>query len=399
MRTIGVVTVNRSDYGISLPILRRIQQEPELALHLIVAGAHLSPEFGLTVTAIEADGFHIGDRVEMLVSSDTPEGIVKSMGLGLIGFAQSFTRRRPDMVVVVADRFEMHAAALAALPLKIPLAHVHGGELSQGAMDDALRHSITKLSHLHFVSTKEAAHRVRQMGEEAWRVVVSGAPSLDHVRTIPRLSIQELEARVGMRLGQAPLLVTYHPVTLEYEQTEWQIGELLAALQAITRPMVFTLPNPDTSSRVIRRMIEAFLERQPHARLVENFGTQGYLSIMGYAAAMVGNSSSGIIEAPSFELPVVNIGTRQEGRVRADNVIDVNCARADIAQGIVRALAPTFRARLRGLHNPYGQGDAAEIIVGRLKDIPLDARLIRKRFIDQPGQADAADPQASLYAR
>ena len=219
MRTIGVVTVGRSDYGIYLPLLRKIREDPHLQLHLIVAGMHLSPEFGLTVKNIEADGFETNERVEMLMSSDTPGGIAKSMGLGTIGFAESYARFRPDILLVLGDRFEMHAAALAALPFKIPVAHIHGGEITEGAIDDALRHSITKLSHLHFVSTQEYAHRVLQLGEEPWRVIISGAPSLDNLHNIKLLEREQLETHTGLRLGGNPLLVTYHPVTLEYEQT------------------------------------------------------------------------------------------------------------------------------------------------------------------------------------
>ncbi len=400
MRTIGVVTVNRSDYGIALPILRRIKEDAQLTLHLFVSGAHLSPEFGLTVRAIEADGVPIGSRVEMLEPSDAPEGIAASMGRGVAGFAEAFARNRPDLLLVVADRFEMHAAALAALPFTIPVAHLHGGELSQGAFDDALRHSITKLSHLHFVAAEPYAQRVVQMGEEPWRVTVSGAPSLDHLRTMPLLTPEALRARWSLTLEPAPLLVTYHPVTLEHEATEWQVGELLAALEAAGRPIVFTLPNPDTRGRAIARMIRAFVERHPEARLIESLGTQGYFSLMACAAAMVGNSSSGIIEAPSFGLPVVNIGTRQEGRIRGENVIDVGYGREEIVRGIRDATDPALRARLRGLPNPYGDGHAAEIIVDRLAHIPLDRRLLMKRFVDaqdrpawqpNPLTADAAE--------
>lgn len=399
MRTIGVVTVNRSDYSIALPIVRRIQQDPQLALHLLVTGAHLSPEFGLTVRAIEADGIPIGERIEMLVSSDTPEGLAKSMGVGLLGFAQAFGRIRPDVLLVVADRFEMHAAALAALPFTIPVAHVHGGELSEGAFDDALRHSITKLSHLHFVATQEYARRVLQLGEEAWRVIVSGAPSLDNLRTLRLLSRQELEQRFGLRLETAPLLVTYHPVTLEHEQTAWQVGQLLEALQAFDRPLVFTQPNPDTQGRLITRRLREFVKNHPMARLVQNLGTEGYCSMMAQAAAMVGNSSSGIIEAPSFGLPVVNLGTRQQGRLRAAHVIDVGSRCEEIVRGIRQAIEPSFRERLRNLANPYGDGHASETIVGRLKEVPLDDRLIHKCFVDHPELTDAMRERVVIDAR
>jgi UDP-N-acetylglucosamine 2-epimerase (non-hydrolysing)/GDP/UDP-N,N'-diacetylbacillosamine 2-epimerase (hydrolysing) len=382
MRTLGVVTVGRSDYGIYLPLLRRIQAEPDLRLHLIVSGMHLSPEFGLTVKAIEADGCKIGERIEMLLSSDTPEGIVKSIGLGIIGFAQAFAHFQPDILMVLGDRFEMYAAALAALPFKIPVAHIHAGEVTRGAIDDALRHSMTKLSHLHFVSTQESARRVIQLGEEPWRVAVVGAPALDNLQSLKFLSPPELESRYRLCLERPPLLVTYHPVTLEHEQTEWQITELLAALEEAGMPVVFTLPNADTSHGVIQRRMEEYARTHSSARVVDNMGTQGYFSLMAVAAAMVGNSSSGIIEAPSLKLPVVNIGTRQSGRVRGANVIDVGYTRGEILRGIRQAVNPKFRETLHDKINPYGCGQASTKIVERLKSIPLDERLVVKRFYD-----------------
>jgi UDP-hydrolysing UDP-N-acetyl-D-glucosamine 2-epimerase len=382
VRTIGVVTVARSDYGIYLPVLRKIQADPDLQLHLFVSGMHLSPEFGLTVGAIETDGFKVGERVEMLLSSDSPEGIAKSIGLGTIGFAQAYARYRPDILLVLGDRFEMCAAALAALPFKIPVAHIHGGEITQGAIDNALRHSITKLSHLHFVATEAYARRVAQLGEEPWRITVSGAPGLDNLSMIRLLAPEELEARYGLRLQPPPLLVTFHPVTLEHERTEWHIGELLAALDDAGLPTVFTLPNADTGGRVIQRMIAEYVEERPSAWLVDNLGTQAYFSLMAAAAAMVGNSSSGIIEAPSFGLPVVNIGTRQVGRVRGANVLDVGYKRAAILEGIRQAVRAEFRESLRQAQNPYGCGRASSKIVERLKTVPLDDNLIIKRFYD-----------------
>lgn len=382
MRTIGVVTVARSDYGLYLPLLREIQADPDLQLHIIVSGMHLSPEFGLTVETVGADGFEIGERVEMLLSSDTPEGIAKSMGLGTIGFAQAYARFRPDILVVLGDRFEMHAAALAALPFNIPVAHIHGGEITQGAIDDALRHSMTKLSHLHFVSTEEYARRVLQLGEEPWRITVSGAPSLDNLHSVDLLEMDELEAQYGLRVERPLLLVTFHPVTLEYEQTGWQTGELLAALDMSGLPVVFTLPNADTGGRIIARMLREFVRTHPSAQIVDNLGTRGYFSLMALVAAMVGNSSSGIIEAPSFKLPVVNIGARQQGRVRAANVIDTGYERGAILKGIRKAVQPEFRESLCELVNPYGCGRASDKIVERLKNVVLDDRVIIKRFYD-----------------
>lgn len=382
MRTVGVVTVARSDYGIYVPLLQRIESDPDVRLGLIVAGMHLSPEFGSTVRAIEADGFEIRERVEMLLSSDTPQGIAKSVGMGMIGFAQVYARFRPDILLALGDRFEMYTAALAALPFTIPVAHIHGGEITQGAIDDALRHCMTKLSHLHFVSTDEYARRVIQLGEEPWRVTVSGALSLDNLDSIRLLKTHEIEPKYGLRLGRAPLLVTFHPATLEYERTKWQVGELLAALDASEMPIVFTMPNADTGGRIIIRMIEEFVRAHTLAWIIDNLGTQGYFSLMAAAAAMVGNSSSGIIEAASFELPVVNIGSRQQGRVKGANVIDVDYKRASIREGLQKALNPQFRAKLRGLRNPYGSGGASDRILEVLRGIQLDERLVTKRFHD-----------------
>jgi UDP-N-acetylglucosamine 2-epimerase (non-hydrolysing)/GDP/UDP-N,N'-diacetylbacillosamine 2-epimerase (hydrolysing) len=382
MRSIGVVSVGRSDYGIYLPILRRVQAERDLKLTLFVSGMHLSPHFGLTVREIESDGFEIAERVEMLVSSDTPEGIAKSIGLGVIGFSQAFMRSRPDILVILGDRFDMYAAAVAALPFKIPVAHIHGGEITYGAIDDALRHSMTKLSHLHFVSTEAYRQRVEQLGEEPWRITVSGAPGLDHVHTLQFLTASELEARYHLRLDPAPLLVTFHPVTLEYEQVEWQIDELLSALEMSNLPVIFTMPNADTGNSVVRKKITGF--SQTHARVwcLDNLGTQAYFSMMKHAAAMVGNSSSGILEAASLKLPVVNVGTRQGGRLRAANVIDAGYGHEEIGTAIRKATAPAFRKGLRTLQNPYGDGHAAERIVECLKTVGLDERLLAKRFFD-----------------
>jgi UDP-hydrolysing UDP-N-acetyl-D-glucosamine 2-epimerase len=274
----------------------------------------------------------------------------------------------------------MHAAALAALPFKIPVVHLHGGESTEGAFDDALRHSMTKLSHLHFASTEVYRQRLIQMGEEPWRVTVSGAMSLDNLTRMPLLPIKALEERVGRSLCPPPLLVTFHPTTLEYETTEWQVTQLVCALEQIHRPIVITAPNADTCGRMIQRHLSAFAQSAPQAVLVDNLGTQAYFSMMALAAAMVGNSSSGILEAMSFQLPVVNIGSRQRGRVRAPNVIDVGYETGEILTGIRWALEPDRRRMLGGYSNPYGDGKAASRILCRIKSVPLDDVLLRKRF-------------------
>jgi len=382
LRTIAVVTVGRSDFGIYVPVLRAIQADPELKLHLIVTGGHLSPLFGWTVNEITRQGFEIGDRVDMLLSADTPAAIATSMGLGTIGLAQVYARVMPDLLLVLGDRFEMHAAALAAVPFRIPVAHIHGGEVTHGAIDDALRHAITKYSHLHFASTEEHARRIVQLGEEPWRVTMSGAPSLDNLKTLLLMELPELEAAVGMKLDRPPVLVTFHPVTLQYEQTEAQVERFLEALRSFDVPLIITKSNADTSGQTVIRMMEAFVRERPDARLLDNLGTRGYFSLMSRAAAMIGNSSSGIIEAASFGLPVVNVGLRQSGRPRSGNVIDVPCETAPIASALRRALDPQFKASVQQMRNVYGDGHAASVIVERLRSIPLDERLTLKRFHD-----------------
>jgi UDP-hydrolysing UDP-N-acetyl-D-glucosamine 2-epimerase len=354
---------------------------------LFVGGMHLDPRFGLTVKDIEADGFPTAERIAFLLPSDMPAAIAESLGRGIIGFSKAYERSRPDILMVLGDRFEMFAATAAALPFKIPIAHIHGGELTYGAIDDAMRHAITKMAHLHFVATQEYAHRVQQLGEEPWRVTVSGAPALDNLSSERLLSRDELEHLLKLDLSRPPLLVTYHPVTLEYEQTSWQVTELLAALDELAMPVLFTMPNADTAHSVIVAGVRQYVKSHPDSCLVESLGTRAYFSLMRVTAAMVGNSSSGIVEAPSFALPVVNIGTRQLGRIRAANVIDVDYPKENIIQGVGKALSPDFKARLKGMVNPYGDGHAAERIVHRLKTQELNQALLAKRFLDVPVQS------------
>lgn len=382
MRTISIVTTSRSDYGIYKPIIDRIIDDADLNVRLLVTGMHLVPEFGSTINNIIEDGYPIGDSIEMLLASDTPEAISTSTGLGIIGFAKSYQSHRPDLLLVLGDRFEMHAATLAALPFNIPIAHIHGGEITKGAIDDSLRFSITKLSHVHFVATEEYKHRVIQMGEDPWRVVLSGAPGLDNINKTKLLTKQELENKFDIELKEKPLLITFHPVTKQYDKTEYYTDELLAALKNVDNSIIFTLPNADTSGRIIIDKIKQFVKLNNNAWMVDNLGTQAYFSLMSIAAAMIGNSSSGIIEAPSFKLPVVNIGIRQEGRVKANNIIDVDHDRASIYKGYKQAISPEFNNVINGLINPYGSGNASEIIVDTLKNIELDDKLLIKDFYD-----------------
>ena len=381
MRRICVVTTSRADYGIYRPVLREIENHPALDLVLLITGSHLSRQFGLTVSEIERDGFDTSHRIEMLLSSDSPAGTAKSMGLGMIGCADFYERVRPDLLVALGDRFEMHAAVSASLPFNIPVAHIHGGELTEGAIDDALRHSITKMSHLHFPATDVYAGRIRQMGEEPWRITVSGAPSLDNLKGFQPLDASEIAARFNIVVDEPFLLVTYHPVTRETEQRPEKLEELLKALSTLEQRILFTYPNADAGSREIIQRLESFAAENPQrAQIAISLGTQGYFSILQSAAAMVGNSSSGIIEAASFRLPVVNIGSRQRGRLKPANVIDCEESAADIEAALTQALAPNFRESLANLSNPYGDGHAAERIVARLESVQLDQKLLQKHF-------------------
>jgi len=380
MRTIGIVTVARSDYGILTPLIERVHNDPDLNLSLYVTGMHLEEAYGHSIDDIIADGFPIAEAVDIKENSDTPEGIAATMGRATVAFAEVFARKKPDILVVLGDRFEMHAACMATIPFLIPVAHICGGSVTIGAIDDVFRHSVTKVSHLHFAETQGHADRIIQMGEEPWRVMVSGSISIDNLARIDTLTFEELRAELKLPSPQPPLLVTYHPVTREYQDTERQISNLLKALHQLDQPVVFTYPNSDTSTSIIIKHITDYVARHEKAVAFTNLGTRRYLNLMRHARAMVGNSSSGIMESPSFRLPIVNIGTRQEGRTHANNVIHCGYETDDIIAATTRALSDTFRASIAGLETFFGDGHAAERITECLKTIPLDERLLRKQF-------------------
>lgn len=383
-RRVGVVSVARSDYGIYRPLLRRLADAADFDLALIAAGMHLMPEFGSTVEEIRTDGFTPAAEVGLDLRGDTPLAIARAMGAGTARFAEAYERLGLDLLFVLGDRYEMHAAAAAAVPFLLPLAHIAGGSLTRGTIDDSLRHSITKLSSLHFVETETHAARVRQMGEESWRVHLTGALNLDNIAELPVLPLAEMNRRFGLDLDVAepPLLVTFHPVTRDFAATRRHAEDLLAALAGAGQPAVFTYPNADTGGRVIIDLIDAFVRENPRARAVPNLGVAGYFSLMRHARAMVGNSSSGLIEAASFRLPVVNVGERQDGRLAPANVIHVPCAKDAILAGIRRATSTAFRDSIARLVSPYGDGRAAERIMAALRATDFaDPRLIRKDFV------------------
>jgi GDP/UDP-N,N'-diacetylbacillosamine 2-epimerase (hydrolysing) len=381
-RVVAVVTSGRADYGILLPVLKAIEADAGLCLRLMVTGMHLAPEFGSSEGAIREDGFAIDDRVEILLSSDTAEGTAKSMGLAQLGFAQAFGRERPDLLLVVGDRFEIHACVAAAVPFRIPVAHIHGGEITEGAIDELFRHSITKMAHIHFATTPTYAQRIAQMGEEQWRIHVTGAPGLDNFLGLEIPSREAIATRFDLDLARPTLLATYHPLTLIRKTAANEVDALLTAIEQLGLQVVFTYPNADSGGRALVVRIEAFCARYPNARLAINASQPVYIGLMKHVWAMAGNSSSGIIEAPSFELPVVNVGERQAGRVRARNVIDVDNDRAAIVRGLQQAVSLEFRASLAGLQNPYGKGFASEAIGQVLREVALDDQLLAKKFRD-----------------
>lgn len=371
-RKIAVFTGTRAEYGLLYWLMKEIQASEKLELQLIVSAMHLSPEFGETWKQIEQDGFTIDAKVEMLLSSDTAVGVVKSMGLGTIGFADALDRLRPDVLVVLGDRFEALAVAQAALIMRVPVAHLHGGEITEGAFDDAIRHAITKMANLHFVAAEPYRQRVIQMGEAPTSVFDVGAIGLDQVRRGPRMELHELSTSLGLALREPYLLVTYHPVTLFEEDPAESFRALLAALDRFPGyQVILTYPNADNGGRMIIPMLEEYAQSQPdRVFAIPSLGFRRYLSALSKAAAVVGNSSSGIIEAPAFGVPTVNIGARQLGRLAADSVLHCQPTRGAIEQALAKALAPEFAKHCRCVLNPYGQGNAAAEIVKVLESYP-----------------------------
>ena len=385
MRKIAVITGTRAEYGLLFWIIKGIYQDPALELQLIVTCMHLSPEFGLTVKEIEKDGFPVAERVEMLLSSDTETAIATSMGLGMIGFAKAYEHLRPDVLVVLGDRFEIHAAVSASIPFRIPVAHIHGGEGTEGAMDELFRHAITKMSHLHFTATGKYRNRVIQMGELPECVFCCGAPGIDNIYKLDLINKERLCIELGISEDKKIGIITYHPVTLEKNLANSQISELLEAVKEFEEIYwVFTLPNADIEGRGVTEKINNFVSEFPKkGKVFISLGQLRYLSLLKSASLMLGNSSSGLIEAPSFELPVVNIGDRQRGRIRGKNVIDIpECKRELIINSIHKALSANFRNSLKGMKNPYGEGNASEKIVKILKTISLGEGLIKKTFYE-----------------
>jgi len=384
-RTIAVVTSSRADYSHLYWPLKDLAAHPDVDLKLIVMAAHLSPQFGNTVGEIERDGFAIASRIECLLNSDTDTGMAKTLGLAVLGLTDALAQMRPDLLLLIADRYEMLAPASVALTLRIPVAHIEGGEISEGAIDDAVRNAITKMAHIHFTSTEAARNRVIRMDEEPWRVHRAGAPSLDHLTRGQLRTQAELEQELQIDLNQPTTIVAYHPVTLLHDTTE-EADALFAALAQIDGRIIFCYPNADAGSHNLMQRTRDFVKRHANARVFVNLDAVTYWSLLRHADLLLGNSSSGIMEAASFALPVVNVGLRQRGRERARNVLDAEPSTTSILEKVATARSAAFRESLRGMTNPYGDGHAAERIVRVLTTVPLEG-ILRKRARAQTEEA------------
>jgi len=378
-RKIAVVTTSRADYCHLYWPLHDLARHPDVDLKLIAMGPHLSPEFGSTVREIERGGFDIAARIECLLSSDTDIGMAKTIGVAMLSLADCLGQMRPDLTLLIADRYEMLAPAAVALALRIPIAHIEGGEISEGAIDDAVRHALTKMSHVHFTSTFQARDRVIALGEEEWRVHRAGAPSIDHLRRNTLLTREQLEQQLSIDLFQASVVVAYHPVTIVRDTTR-EADALFAALLEVPGRILFCYPNADAGSRELIARTERFLAQRSDTRVFVNLPALTYWSLLLQADVMVGNSSSGIMETPSFALPTVNVGMRQQRRERACNVLDAAPEKSDILAKVTLARSDEFRRSLEGMQNPYGDGYASEKIVSVLTSVSLGEQLLIKKM-------------------
>lgn len=379
-RKICVVTGTRAEYGLLYWLMKEIQADEALILQVVVTGMHLSPEFGLTYKGIEADGFIIDAKVEMLLSSDTPVGVAKSIGLGVIGFAESLDRLKPGIMVVLGDRFEILAAVQAALIARIPVAHIAGGDVTEGAFDESIRHSITKMAHLHFVTNEQSAIRVCQMGEDPAHVYNVGNPGLDHLSRTKLLSRQELEENLGFAFREHNLLITFHPATLDNRSAVSQFEQLLLALDRLGEQvgLLFTYPNADPQGRALIAVLDSYVSKHDNAKAFSSLGQQRYLSLLAQVDAVVGNSSSGLYEAPSFKIPTVNIGDRQKGRLRSESVLDCE----PDSDSILNAIQKAMKLDCSKVINPYGDGNSSMRILAELKKHKDYLSLLQKMFFE-----------------
>jgi GDP/UDP-N,N'-diacetylbacillosamine 2-epimerase (hydrolysing) len=383
-RKVCVVTGTRAEYGLLRWVMEGVRGTVGLQLQLIVTGMHLSEKHGFTYQEIEADGFTIDRKVEMMLASDTSVGIAKSIALGVLGITEALDQLQPDIVVLLGDRFEILSAATAAMSVRTPIAHLHGGERTEGVIDEAIRHAVSKMSHLHFVAAREYRDRIVQMGEQPERVFVVGGLGLDNIKKLSLLSRAELEVSLNFKLLGRNLLITFHPVTLEKSASKGQMAELLSVLASLDDTgLIFTMPNADPDSHILFSMIDDFVSKHANAASFASLGQLRYLSAIRHVDGVVGNSSSGLIEVPAFRKGTINIGDRQLGRLKAKSVIDCAPNRQSIADAIIHLYSSSFQEMLKTVENPYGEGGASDQVVKILASWPLDG-LMQKRFFDLP---------------
>ena len=381
MKNIAVVTGTRAEYGLLKHIMHAIEMEDDLNLQLIVTGTHLSGKYGMTINEIDADGFHIDAICPILLEGASRDKNAKEMSIALNEFSSSYMRLKPDIVMVLGDRYEIFAAAAAAMVMSIPIAHISGGEITEGAMDEQIRHSITKMAHIHFAGAEVYAENIRNMGEESWRVFNVGDSGIENIKLTQLMSKEELEKDLGIIVDENTILATYHPVTLESEDVERQINNVLKALEQVNKPVIFTYPNADHGGEKIIAALEAFKTKHQFMHVVKNLGSLRYLSVMKHCGLVLGNSSSALIEAPYLKKPVVNIGNRQKGRLMAENILQANYSVESIVNSINEGMSQGFREKVRQTKSLYGEGDTSKEIVRILKEIPIDEKLIKKKLV------------------
>jgi len=381
MRKIAVVTGTRAEYGLLYRTMKRIQMDDVLKLQLIVTGSHPSPKYGNTIEQIKEDGFKIDEEIEIDINSYKKSSISKSMGLEMIQIAQGFERLKPDMLLILGDRYEIFAAAICAMTMNIPIAHISGGEITEGAMDEQIRHAITKMAHIHFPGAECYAENIKKMGEESWRIFNVGDPGIENIKNTKLMTKEEIKEDIDIDIDEETLLITYHPVTLEIEDLPSQISNLLEALSELDKKMIITYPNADYGSDYIIKELNKFSKENNKVYLFKNLGNRRYLSIMKNCGAVVGNSSSALVEAPYLKVPVVDIGNRQKGRLKAENIISCSNDSKDIISAVNKSLSSEFKGKVKNVKSLYGEGSTSEEIVKVLKQIDIDDKLLKKKLV------------------
>lgn len=383
-KIICVLTATRAEYGLLKPLIYKLNKTDEFDVRLVVTGAHLSSEFGLTYKEIEKDGIVIDEKIQILLSSDTPSSISKSMGIAMISFADYFERLKPDMLIVLGDRYEVLAISATAMSQRIPITHLHGGETTEGAIDESIRHAITKMSFLHFTSTEEYRNRVIQLGENPERVFSVGAIGIENIVNEELITKTEIEKSINFALDKPFAIVTFHPVTLEDNKSKVQIMELLDALSVFEdMKFIFTKANADSGGRIINQMIDEYVYKNDNSIAFDSLGTTRYLSLLRYSTMVIGNSSSGLLEVPSFGIPTINIGDRQKGRLQADSIINCEPIKYDIEKSITKALNKSLREKIKDVKNPYGDGNTSDKIIKVIKEFIFNDKInLKKKFYD-----------------